>query len=659
MSSHSPIDNLRAPGYNGSGLNPYLNRVMIQDPDQFFGRRREVSRILSRMGTERPQSVSVVGDRRIGKSSLLHYLTWPQVQLQHLRDPSALVVVSLDFQQLRIVSLEAFFSLLFKQIQVVKQDLGDPGRPGYGAFQTILETLGKEGKKLIFLFDEFDAITSNSAFDGEFFSYLRSAANNYAVAYVTSSKTELQRLCHSSEIADSPFFNIFTNLYLKPFEREEAVELITRPSEKHGSPLDAFVEEIMELAGLFPFYLQIACSIYFDWLEENPFKPLNDQEIETRFLEEAGSHFEYFWEHAGSQAREVLTGITEGVQPGPEEVHICRRFVREGYLVEEGKELRIFSRVFADYIRSVEHLSRENKPPQTSKMSQSSRQLSPGLKVNQYEVLLKLGEGGMGVVYQAHDTALDRKVALKVIKPELLQQENARKRFLQEARSAAALNHPAICAIYELFDYGNQVLLVMEWLDGETLRDEVDEEGPLEWRKLVQWLIEACDGLEVAHQRLMVHRDIKSSNLMITTENHLKILDFGLAKHWGLENESTQLTVEGTLVGTLGYVSPEQARGDPVDQRSDLFSLGVVFFEGLTGKLPFQRKSTTATLYAIVNEPVPDLALYQIEDADRLDPVIRKLLEKAPEDRYQSAGELKKDLKQLLKKGRAFLPWIK
>ncbi len=632
---------------------------MIQDPDQFFGRRREVSRILSRMGTERPQSVSVVGDRRIGKSSLLHYLTWPQVQLQHLRDPSALVVVSLDFQQLRIVSLEAFFSLLFKQIQVVKQDLGDPGRPGYGAFQTILETLGKEGKKLIFLFDEFDAITSNSAFDGEFFSYLRSAANNYAVAYVTSSKTELQRLCHSSEIADSPFFNIFTNLYLKPFEREEAVELITRPSEKHGIPLDAFVEEIMELAGLFPFYLQIACSIYFDWLEENPFKPLNDQEIETRFLEEAGSHFEYFWEHAGSQAREVLTGITEGVQPGPEEVHICRRFVREGYLVEEGKELRIFSRVFADYIRSVEHLSRENKPPQTSKMSQSSRQLSPGLKVNQYEVLLKLGEGGMGVVYQAHDTALDRKVALKVIKPELLQQENARKRFLQEARSAAALNHPAICAIYELFDYGNQVLLVMEWLDGETLRDEVDEEGPLEWRKLVQWLIEACDGLEVAHQRLMVHRDIKSSNLMITTENHLKILDFGLAKHWGLENESTQLTVEGTLVGTLGYVSPEQARGDPVDQRSDLFSLGVVFFEGLTGKLPFQRKSTTATLYAIVNEPVPDLALYQIEDADRLDPVIRKLLEKAPEDRYQSAGELKKDLKQLLKKGRAFLPWIK
>ena len=324
--------------------------------------------------------------------------------------------------------------------------------------------------------------------------------------------------------------------------------------------------------------------------------------------------------------------------------------------MEEGKDLRIFSRIFADYIRSVEHLSRESKPPQTSKTSQSSRQLSPGLKVNQYEVLLKLGEGGMGVVYQAHDTALDRKVALKVIKPELLQMENARKRFLQEARSAAALNHPAICAIYELFDYGNQVLLVMEWLDGETLRDEVIEEGPLEWRKLVQWLIEACDGLEVAHQRLMVHRDIKSSNLMITTENHLKILDFGLAKHWGLENESTQLTVEGTLVGTLGYVSPEQARGDPVDQRSDLFSLGVVFFEGLTGKLPFQRKSMTATLYAIVNEPVPDLALYQIEDADRLDPVIRKLLEKAPEDRYQSAGELKKDLKQLLKKEEPFFP---
>jgi serine/threonine-protein kinase len=265
-----------------------------------------------------------------------------------------------------------------------------------------------------------------------------------------------------------------------------------------------------------------------------------------------------------------------------------------------------------------------------------------------------VGEGGMGIVYKAEDTVLGRKVALKIIKPELLKVEIHRKRFLQEARSAAALNHPVISSIYELFEYGDQVVLVMEWLEGKTLQQLVVEKGALEWRQLIQWLIEACGGLEVAHLNTIVHRDIKSSNLMIISDNHLKILDFGLAKHW---EESTQLTMEGSVLGTPGYMSPEQARGDALDHRSDLFSLGVVFFEGLTGKLPFQRESVTATLYAIVNEPVPDLGLYQIEAADRLEPVMRRLLEKSPEDRYRDAVELKKDLKQLLKQGKGFLSW--
>ncbi|MDA2934782.1 serine/threonine protein kinase, partial [Acidobacteria bacterium AH-259-D05] len=415
-----------------------------------------------------------------------------------------------------------------------------------------------------------------------------------------------------------------------------------------------FGEDIISLAGLFPFYLQIACSVYFDWLDENPFKSVNREEIEARFLEEAGSHFEYFWENCPSEYKQVLEGVMKGVQPGPEEVHICQKLLRDGYLIEKGKELQIFSQVFADYIRTIEHLSDETRRSLSSKASQSSPQLSPGLRVNQYEVLCKVDEGGMGIVYQAQDTVLGRKVALKIIKPELLKMEIPRKRFLQEARSAAALNHPAISSIYELFEYGNQVVLVMEWLDGKTLQQLVVEKGALEWRQLIQWLIEACGGLEVAHQSTIVHRDIKSSNLMITSDNHLKILDFGLAKHW---EAATQLTMEGKLLGTPGYMSPEQARGDPVDHRSDLFSLGVVFFEGLTGKLPFQRESVTATLYAIVNEPVPYLGLYQIEDADKLEPVMQRLLEKSPDDRYQTAAELKKDLKQLLKKRRGFLSW--
>ncbi len=627
---------------------------MIQDPDQFYGRRREVTRILSRMGSDRPQSVSVVGERRIGKSSLLYHLTCPQVQTKYLSNTSSLVVVLLDFQQLRVGSLEDFFGLLLTQIRAIHKDLADSGKPGYGAFQKILESLRQQGKQLILLFDEFDAITSHSAFEGEFFSYLRSAANNYAVAYVTSSKTELQRLCHSSEISDSPFFNIFTNLYLKPFDKAEALKLISLPSEEQGIPLSTFGEDLISLAGLFPFYLQIACSVYFYWFDENPFKPVNQEQIEAHFLEEAGSHFEYFWENCPSEYKRVLEGVMKGVQPGPEEVHICQTLLRDGYLIKQGEELQIFSRVFADYIGTIESLSDATRHSVSSKASQSKPPLSPGLRVNQYEVLRKVGEGGMGIVYKAEDTVLGRKVALKIIKPELLKVEIHRKRFLQEARSAAALNHPVISSIYELFEYGDQVVLVMEWLEGKTLQQLVVEKGALEWRQLIQWLIEACGGLEVAHLNTIVHRDIKSSNLMIISDNHLKILDFGLAKHW---EASAQLTMEGSVLGTPGYMSPEQARGDALDHRSDLFSLGVVFFEGLTGKLPFQRESVTATLYAIVNEPVPDLGLYQIEDADRLEPVMRRLLEKSPEDRYRDAVELKKDLKQLLKQGKGFLSW--
>ena len=344
----------------------------------------------------------------------------------------------------------------------------------------------------------------------------------------------------------------------------------------------------------------------------------------------------------------------KGVQPGPEEVHICQKLLRDGYLIKEGEELQIFSRVFADHIRTIEHLSDATRRSLSSKASQGKPQLSPGLRVNQYEVLCQVGEGGMGIVYQAQDTVLGLIVALKIIKPELLKMEIHRKRFLQEARSAAALNHPVISSIYELFEYGNQVVLVMEWLEGKTLQQLVVEKGALEWRQLIQWLIEACGGLEVAHQNTIVHRDIKSSNLMITSDNHLKILDFGLAKHW---EASAQLTMKGSVLGTPGYMSPEQASGDALDHRSDPFSLGVVFFEGLTGKLPFQRESVTATLYAIVNEPVPYLGLYQIEAADRLEPVMRRLLEKSPEDRYGDAVELKKDLEHLLEQGKGFFSW--
>jgi archaellum biogenesis ATPase FlaH len=211
-------------------MNPYLNRVMIQDPCQFYGRRRELSRVFSRIGAERPQSVSIVGERRIGKSSLLFQLSLPEVQACFISDRALPVVVFLDFQQLRNISLQDFFVILMNQIRRADPEIVAADTAlGYRAFQQIQERLREGSKRLVLLFDEFDAITSNPVFDREFYSFLRSVANNSPVAFVTSSMNELQRLCYSSEIADSPFFNIFTNLHLKPFEKQEALELIAKP----------------------------------------------------------------------------------------------------------------------------------------------------------------------------------------------------------------------------------------------------------------------------------------------------------------------------------------------------------------------------------------------------------------------------------------------
>jgi serine/threonine-protein kinase len=197
----------------------------------------------------------------------------------------------------------------------------------------------------------------------------------------------------------------------------------------------------------------------------------------------------------------------------------------------------------------------------------------------------------------------------------------------------------------------------MEWLDGKTLKQRIQEAGKLDWKQMAAWLGESAAGLEAAHRQGVVHRDIKSANLYITAANHVKILDFGLAKHLIAADPASlasQMTSAGQLLGTIEYMSPEQACGEEVDHRTDIFSLGVVLFEGLTGTPAFRRDSAPATLHAIVNEPVPDLGLYEVEGAEKIEPILNRLLEKSPNRRYQSAAQVAKDLKDVLRRRRFF-----
>ena len=291
-----------------------------------------------------------------------------------------------------------------------------------------------------------------------------------------------------------------------------------------------------------------------------------------------------------------------------------------------------------------------------------SSPLSPGTKLGHYEILKRLGAGGMGEVYLAQDTKLDRKVALKILPSEVAMDSDRMRRFVQEAKASAALNHPNIAHVYEISEASGHHFIAMEFIDGTTLREKIYSERNL-LPKLMRYLQHVAEALSKSHEAGIVHRDLKPDNIMVTHDDHVKVLDFGLAKliepkipsitAGGTNSDVAtiplaQLSTSGVVIGTVGYMSPEQAQGEKdIDHRSDIFSFGCILYEALTKTKVFAGKDVLEALYKIVHEPTPQIKDVNPNSPPELQRILRRCLAKDKNERYQSMKDVAIELKEI------------
>jgi len=273
----------------------------------------------------------------------------------------------------------------------------------------------------------------------------------------------------------------------------------------------------------------------------------------------------------------------------------------------------------------------------------SPKSLQKGaLLSGRYTIIEELGRGGMGVVYKAEDTKLKRTVALKFLPPELVHIPEVKTRFMREAQAAAALDHPNICTVHEFDETEEKPFISMAYVEGQSLKDKL-ESGPLDLEEALRIAEQMAEGLQEAHKKGIVHRDIKSGNIMLTDRGQAKVMDFGLAR----TADRTLLTKEGSTMGTVAYMSPEQTQGEEVDFRTDIWSLGVVLYEMLTGEIPFKGEHEQAVVYSILKEKPKPFTEFQEGIPESIEQVVSKALEKDPDKRYQKIDELMDDLKSI------------
>ncbi len=335
--------------------NPYLNRSMIRSVDEFYGRGDPLARTAARIGAPTPQSISLVGERRAGKSSLLWHLAQPTVHTRFLDEPQRYVFLMMDFQGQQHLDPSGFCRAFGEQLQeAVPADL--PALPALSALsdlsdlQSAIHALSQAGLRLVCLFDEFEMITRNPEFGAPFFGFLRSLANTHPVAFVTASRRPLETLCHNEEIAASPFFNIFTQVHIGPMPADEVQQLIAEPSAQAGLPLEPHAQTLLSLAGHLPFFVQIACSAAFDHLSQGD-GSFDEQAVERRFAEETTSHFRYLWDRLEDTEASAVAALAGGASLDEDQREALDALIDDGYIIARDDGYQLFSTAFVRFVR--------------------------------------------------------------------------------------------------------------------------------------------------------------------------------------------------------------------------------------------------------------------------------------------------------------------
>lgn len=639
--------------------NPFYNRQRITDPAFFFGRKSEVDTLYSAIVTR--QCRSLVGERKMGKSSLLTYICHPETMRRYEIDPVHQMIFYFDLEGMGSAGPEDFWIEVLEAIsarlpegdlQAAFTRLIDSGEIRFMAVRRLLRRTRDAGYDIALCFDEFESIASNPRFETDFYGELRSLAGELGLTYITASKRSLYDVTFQhSDTLSSPFFNIFSELPLGLFHEEEAREMMAAISVRSGTGLcKDEIDVAIDLAGLHPFFLQIAGFHLFNTPGYGRLRsPEEFLQVRKRFLAEAEDHYRYMFNQLNPTLQTALTHLEGATEPS------LRALAFRALVYEKDEHFKPFCTTFKEFIdrKRAERQSEGLTITQSGEtpISTTNTDLT-GKTLGGYRVVCPIGQGGMAEVYKGYHAALDRTVALKILSQRFSADVDFNERFQREATAVARLHHPNIVQIYDFGTVDKITYMVMEYISGPTLKERIRElrsKGKaIEQYEMIAITRAVAAAIDHAHQNGLIHRDVKPANIMLRQdelsrltpghrENHYAVLtDFGVVKML----QDIQFTATGMTLGTPDYMAPEQASGGEITPATDIYALGVVVYEMLTGQLPFSADTPLGVLLKHVSDPPPSVRILVPTLSAEMDHVVMKALAKSPNDRFTSASDL-------------------